>query len=337
MHRWLYSVRDDQGSDSNFSDYAPKVGMPGTKNKGGGSIGWSEAGIIVLWHLYEQYADKEILRESYSSMKQYMNYLEDKAQSSPSPIGEGRGGAPLLPAGGLGDWLAFEQSNDQITNNAYWAYNAMLMERIAKALGKTDDEKHYKDLHAAIKAAFNGTFVDKDGRTFTPKGYKKGLFFPKTLDKNSLEDTQTSYVLPLKAHIFDNPRLAAQHLAEAVKRNGGHLSTGFIGTPYLAPVLSDNGEDNTAYGLVLNRTYPSWRYPVTQGVTTIWERWNSYTKENGFGPVRMNSFNHYSYGAIEEWLIQYSLGIKSDSDEPGYKHFFIEPHVDKHLQFAKAI
>lgn len=324
MHRWLYSVRDDQLPDGNVPNYAPNVGMPPKGGLEGGSMGWSDAAVIVPWHLYEQYADKEILRQSYGSMKRYMDFLELKSVGG------------LLPAGGLGDWLAFEQSNDQITNTAYYAYDALLMGKIANALGLADDATHYQNLHERIKRAFNSTFVDKDGRTFTPKGYKKGLFFPKTFDKDSFEDTQTSYVLPLKAQIFDNPQIAARHLAEAVRHNDGHLSTGFIGTPYLAPMLSDNGEDSTAYGLVLTRTYPSWLYPVTQGATTIWERWNSYTKDNGFGPVRMNSFNHYSYGAIEEWLIQYSLGIKADPDEPGYKHFFIEPHIDRRMNFVNG-
>lgn len=337
MRRWLLSVRDDQLPDGNFPNYAPNVGVPPTGGVDEGCIGWSDAGIIVPWHLYEQYADKGLLEESYPSMKRYMDYLETRAgtnqkvQSSTLKVQ-----SALQPVGGLGDWLSFETTNDQITNTAYFAYDALLMARTARALGRNVDEQHYLNLHAAIKQAFNATFVLPDGRTHTPKGYKKGLFFPKTLDKDSVEDTQTSYILPLKAQLFSDSQLAADHLAGAVQRRDNHLSTGFIGTPYLAPMLSRYGHNATAYALLLQRSFPSWLYPVTQGATTIWERWNSYTREQGFGPVRMNSFNHYSYGAIEEWLIQYCLGIKTDPDEPGYKHFVLEPQPDHRLGYARG-
>jgi alpha-L-rhamnosidase len=315
MRRWLMSVRDNQDAEGNFPDYAPKVGQPRSNTRGGGSTGWSDAGVIVPWLLCEQYADRQTLEESYPSMRKYMDWMEQRAVDS------------LQPAGGLGDWLAFEQSNDQMTNTAYYAYDALIMAQAALALGKNADAEHYTQLHAGIKRAFNRTFVLPDGRTYTPRGYKKGLFFPVTLDHDSIEDTQSSYVLPLKASLFQHPDVAARRLAQAVIRRGGHLSTGFIGTPWLAPMLTSNGQGDVAWRLFLNRTYPSWLYPVTQGATTIWERWNSYTREQGFGPVRMNSFNHYSYGAVEEWIMQEALGIKPDATEPGYKHFFVEPSV----------
>ena len=148
--------------------------------------------------------------------------------------------------------------------------------------------------------------------------------------------TQTSYVLPLKAELFNDNARAAQWLQKAIAKQNGHLSTGFIGTPYLNEVLSDNGHSDTAYNLFLNKTFPSWLYPVTQGATTIWERWNSYTRQNGFGPVRMNSFNHYSYGAVEEWMMQYTLGIKADPKEPGYKHILLEPQTTDRLDFVRG-
>lgn len=324
MHRWLYSVRDNQDKEGNFADYSPKVGMPNTGVNGGGAIGWSEAGIIVPWHLYNQYADKEILRMSYDSMKRYMDYLDSRSVDG------------LQPCDGLGDWLSFDETNNQITNTAYWAYDALLMKEIATILNNKADAVHYDQVYQSIKKAFNSTFVDTLGRTYTPKGYMKGIFVPKKMAKDSLEDTQTSYILPLKAKLFHDNAKAICWLQKAIAKRNGHLSTGFIGTPYLNEVLSANGYGDTAYGLFLNKTFPSWLYPITQGATTIWERWNSYTRQNGFGPVRMNSFNHYSYGAVEEWMMQYTLGIKTDSQEPGYKHILLEPQTNDKLDYVRG-
>lgn len=324
MHRWLYSVRDNQDNAGNFADFSPKVGIPNSGTCGGGAIGWSEAGIIVPWHLYNQYADKDILRVSYASMQRYMNYLESRSTDG------------LQPCDGLGDWLSFDETNNQLTNTAYWAYDALLMKNIASILGKDKDAEHYDKVYNNIKKAFNSTFVDPLGRTYTPAGYMKGLFIPKKMVKDSLEDTQTSYVLPLKANLFYDNAKAVSWLLKAIAKQNGHLSTGFVGTPYLNEVLSDNGCSDTAYGLFLEKTFPSWLYPVTQGATTIWERWNSYTRKKGFGPVRMNSFNHYSYGAVEEWMMQYTLGIKADPEEPGYKHILLEPHTTNALKYVRG-
>lgn len=324
FRRWMYSVRDDQDEKGDFADFSPKVDTPPAGTNGGGVIGWSDAGIIVPWNMYLQYADRSILAESYPSMKRYMDYLERQAEGY------------LQPAGGLGDWLGFEETNSQITNTSFYAYDATLMAKIARILGHEVDARHYVALFDSIKSQFNRTFVMADGRTFTPAGYKKGKWFPKQIDRDEIEDTQTSYVLPLKAGLFDNPERATDLLCQAIDRQNGHLSTGFIATPYLNTALSDNGRSDVAYQLFLNQTYPSWLYPVTQGATTIWERWNSYTIDQGFGPVDMNSFNHYSYGAVEEWMMQYVLGIRADEQQPGYKHFILEPHPCPHLDYARG-
>lgn len=324
FRRWMYSVRDNQDERGDFADFSPKVDTPPAGANGGGVIGWSDAGIIVPWHMYQQYADKEILVVSYASMKRYMDYLERQAEGY------------LQPAGGLGDWLGYEETNSQITNTSFYAYDACLMAKIAGILGNQADARHYLELFDSIKSQFNNTFVMADGRTFTPAGYKKGKWFPKQIDHDEIEDTQTSYVLPLKARLFSNPDRATELLCNAISRQNGHLSTGFIATPYLNTTLSDNGRSDMAYRLFLNRTFPSWLYPVTQGATTIWERWNSYTREQGFGPVDMNSFNHYSYGAVEEWMIQYILGIRTDEAEPGYKHIILEPHISEDLEYARG-
>jgi alpha-L-rhamnosidase len=129
---------------------------------------------------------------------------------------------------------------------------------------------------------------------------------------------------------------AVNHLVELLKDNNYCLNTGFIGTPYLNIVLSDNGRDDVAYKMFQQTAYPSWIYPILQGATTIWERWNSYTLKNGFGPVEMNSFNHYSYGAIQDWMMAYSAGIQRDEQKPGYKHFVLQPRIGGRLDHVAA-
>ena len=283
-----------------------------------------EAGIIVPWMMYRQYGDEQILRQSYTSMRRYMDFLQHQAKGY------------LQPAGGLGDWLGTEVTNSQLINTEYYAYDALLMTKIARALGDSLAQQHFQTLHDSIKAAFCRTFVRPDGKTFTPKGFMKGVYFLKESEQDEIENTQTSYALGLKAEIFQQPEVAASLLAANVRENGYHIGTGFIGTPCINAALSDYGYDDVAYRLLLQTDCPSWLFPVTQGATTMWERWNSYTREQGFGPVAMNSFNHYSYGAVEEWMMEYMLGVKADEQQPGYKHILLQPHFDSRLHNVRG-
>ena len=157
-------------------------------------------------------------------------------------------------------------------------------------------------------------------------------------DASFKANTQTSYVVPLQADLFDESHnaLAVQNLVGNVAAHGYTLTTGFIGTPYLNLVLSKNGYDAVAYELFEQRAYPSWLYPVLQGATTMWERWNSYTIKRGFGPVDMNSFNHYSFGAIEEWMFSYMLGIQPVEEDPGYHHFVLAPRIGGSFEFVRG-
>lgn len=324
FNRWLYAIRDNQDDSGNFPDYAPKVGTPPAGERGGGVLGWSDAGIIMPWTLYIQYGDLEALRHNYPAMKKYMDYLENRTENN------------LQPADGLGDWLGKEITNSQIINNAYYAYDAILMAKIAGVLGHDDDRMHYLNLHSAVKKAFNKTFVNADGRTFTPRGFLKGQWIKKPIECDEIEDTQSSYLLPLKANLFESPHVAMNHLLNAIERNGNSLATGFIGTPALLPLLTETGYGETAWEIFLNEECPSWLYPVSQGATTIWERWDSYTRENGFGPVDMNSFNHYSYGAVEEWMMKYALGIETSEQNPGYKEILLNPSFSDRVGYVSG-
>ena len=160
----------------------------------------------------------------------------------------------------------------------------------------------------------------------------------KDANGNEIIDTQTSYVLPLYFGMLqgENKTKAVNHLLDAIKKSNYTLTTGFVGTPYICLVLSEAGYPEEAYKLFEQTEYPSWLFPVKQGATTMWERWNSYTIKNGFGPVSMNSFNHYSYGAIEEWMMSHSLGIQRDEKQPGYKHILLQPEVGEQLDYAKG-
>ena len=328
--RWLYTLRDNQGENGNYPNFAPVIDTPPYGGrKGNGSIGWAEAGIIVPWQIFQQYNDLRILEENYESMVRYMNHLERRAVNYIQPYDP-------QPFGDLGDWLAIDYTNTLLTNTAYFAYDAWLMTQIATALNKKKDSTHYEELYLKIKESFNKEFVDAEGYTHAPASESLfGSALPRPAGKI---DTQTSYIVPLYFGLFNekNKQLAIEHLKEAIARSHNTLTTGFIGTPYLNLVLSENGYDELAYTLFEQTEYPSWLYPVLQGATTMWERWNSYTIINGFGPVGMNSFNHYAYGAIQEWMFAYSIGIQRDEKQPGYKHILLQPRIGGSFTYIKG-
>ncbi len=326
-NRWLYSLRDNQGSNGSYPMTAPAF------SDGGDAMGWMEAGIIVPWQVYQQYGDVRILEDHYESMSRYMKYLGQRANGF------------IQPGGIFGDWLAFVYTDVSLTNTAYYGYDASIMARVARLLGKEDDAKAYEQLFADIKAAWNKTFVDSEGYTKYADGAPRGSFMGDLMGKTVSDpehperiNTQTSYAVPLYTGVVseENRARMAEHLAEAVKANGYVLNTGFIGTPYICTVLSDNGYCDVAYRLFEQQECPSWLFPVLQGATTIWERWNSYTLKEGFGPVGMNSFNHYSYGAIEEWIMSRMLGIERDEESPAYKHFYLRPQPGGSFEYARG-
>lgn len=326
--RWFHSVRDIQGEDGSYCDFIPKVGRPPYgSDKGGGALGWMETGIIIPWQLYLQYGDIRFVREHYASMQAYLEYLQHRAVND------------IQPGSGYGDWVAVEHTNSPLTNTAYYGYDALLMSKMAAALGKYADEKKYRELYDRIKVAFNREFVGPDGVTKESKNVPPyHEWIAGGADASFTANTQTSYVVPLQAELFDEQHedQAVAHLVENVAAHDYTLTTGFIGTPYLNLVLSKHDCDDVAYRLFEQRNYPSWLYPVLQGATTIWERWNSYTIKRGFGMVDMNSFNHYSFGAIEEWMFSYMLGIQPVEEDPGYHTFILTPRPGGTFAYAKG-
>jgi alpha-L-rhamnosidase len=296
LRRYLLSARDLQREDGRFPNIAPFDG-------GFGGIPWESAGIIIPWTLYRQYCDKRVLEENYAAMARYIEYLRRNST-----------GHLLNPGVGvLGDWLAADMSTDDaLTWNAICAYDVRIVADTAKVLGDMATFGELDRLFGEIRAVWNRAFVDPS----TGKTRRVG---------GELNDTQASYALPLYYGIFNDSAQAAMLLNEKTLSVGCALTTGFLGTQCIASALSDHGYVETAYKLLRQTAYPSWLCPVAQGATTVWERWDSCTQERGFGGNNsMNSFNHYSLGAVGAWLYSRALGIRPGA-EGGYKEFTLQP------------
>jgi len=343
LRRHLLAMRDIQPESGRFTDVAPMGG-------GFGGTLWGSAGIVVAWETFRQYGDIQLLAEHFDAMKKYINFLETKIDKSNGILNEGP----------LGDWLSPEGNKNDNTLfwMVYFAYNLDIMSQMATALGKTDEAQNLKSRSEEIKKTFNAIYVDKTTHRTVKSGIKTGFMGPPNAqeaaaksDKGELIDTQASYAIPLALGTFnaENKPFAIKFLNEAIARknkdDGGierpenSLMTGFIGTASISEALSANGNDDLAYKLLVNKQYPSWLYSVVNGATSIWERLNSYTVENGFGGNNsMNSFNHYSFGAVAAWMYNYSLGIQRHPQKTGFKEFILKPTPDPSGQttFAKG-
>ena len=319
FNRWFYTLRDQKSDNGDVGGYYPSLG--GTKEGAPRSgfergCGWSDVTITVPWEMYQQYGDLGFVERHYGAMKDYMKFLESQAKDYIYP-----------DAFYWGDWLAPVPTNISMLSTAYFGYDARLMREMAAALGYKEDAAYYDKLYKNVSRAYCNYFFDSEG--YSIEGNHEGT--PRM-------DTQTSYLLPLAFLELpeDLQQKAVKHLLEAIERSNYHLQTGFLGTPLLCNVLSNFGHNDIAYRLYTQTEYPSWLFPVKQGATTMWERWNSYTIKEGFGEVSMNSFNHYAYGAIEEWIMSHNLGIQRDENRPGYKHILMQPKIDDTFSFVKG-
>lgn len=313
--KWQQDIADAQTADGKFPKFAPVVVA---KNEEGGPA-WADAGVICPWTMYLCYGDRRILERHYASMARFVAWMKRNS------LGGIRAAEDFQGFHGYGDWLAIDAPNRHdsptpkaLIGTAYFARCADLMARIARVLGKRRDARNYARLAKRIKAAFNREFV-------TPAGRVVG-------------NTQTGNLLALGFDLLPSGRrkAALKHLLHKLGQSRWHLSTGFVGTPFLAPVLTRFGRADAAWRVVKQETYPGWLYTVKQGATTMWERWNSWTKEHGFGPVEMNSFNHYAYGAIGEWLYGTVGGIAPDPAGPGYARLLVHPRPGGGVVWAEA-
>lgn len=305
--RNLQAMADLQDEEGRYPEVAP-VGA------GFGGVTYECATIFIAWELYQQYGDLRALARLYPGMMRYMDYMAGLGMP-----GWGREDR----IGPLGDWLAFDETDPWLMWNAFYYREADLMENIACLLGKAEDQARFAALREEIRRFWNGAFVDANtGKTKTSTG--------------GVCDTQCSYALALAYGIADDPARMSAHLARRVKENGYCVSTGFFGTGLVSRALSQHGYQEEAWRMLLQRQFPSWLYPVTQGATTIWEHWDSYTHENGFGENNaMNSFNHYSLGSVLSWMYDEILGIQRQEEHPGFAHFLLKPDV-RMLAFASG-
>ena len=318
FHKWLQDMRDAQGADGAVPPIIPNTqsfGLPGD-----GGPAWADAAFICPWTIYLCYGDKEILREHYASMVRYLDYLaankvKDRIRAHPDVDGWG----------GFGDWLALDGSGraeggtpKDLIGTAFYARGAEIVAKAAALLGHSDDAARFHALHDEIAAAFAARFV-------TPDGFVVG-------------GTQTGYVLALHFGLVptDLRPAAARELVRLIARNGHRIGTGFVGTPYILHVLEATGHLDTAYQLLEQEAFPSWLFPVKNGATTIWERWDGWTPEKGFQDPGMNSFNHYAYGAVGDWMASTVAGLQFDPEQPGYEHIIFKPRPGGTITWAEA-
>lgn len=279
------------------------------------STGWADAATIVPWNIYLAYGDKKMLEDQYASMKAWVDYMQSNSKDDLWQIGFH-----------FGDWLFYRPDDDNsgmaavtdkyLIAQSFYAHSTQLLINAAKVLGKNEDASTYSELLNRIKAAFNKEYVTPNGRM--------------------VSGTQTAYVLALNFDMLPEELRAgaAQRLVDNIKSYGDHLTTGFLGTPYLCHVLSRFGYSEVAYKLLLQETYPSWLYPVKMGATTIWERWDGIKPDSTFQTPGMNSYNHYAYGAIGDWMYRKMVGLDTDESAPGYKKIIIKPHVGGNFTHA---
>lgn len=314
FRKWLKDVAADQYADGSIPYIIPDIFKTGN-NQVGGSSGWGDVTTIVPWTVYTAYGDKQVLEDQYESMKAWINFITKQTRNNLWVTGNH-----------FGDWLFYSVNDDRdgvsaITNKyliaqCFYARSTQILINSAKLLNKKSDEQFYVQLLQKIKQAFLSEYV-------TPNGLISS-------------DTQTAYVLALEFDMLPQNlrQQAADRLVKNISQYGYHLTTGFLGTPYLCDVLSRFGHPDVAYKLLLQDTYPSWLYPIKAGATTIWERWDGIRTDGSFEEASMNSYNHYAYGAIGDWMYQNIAGIQAA--EAGYKKIIIKPIVGGRLTWAEA-
>ncbi len=296
MTKWMVDVEDAQYDDGVFGCMAPRP-------HDFVSPAWADAGVIVPWTMYQVYGDTRIIKRHYDAMTRWIEHCRTNSKDL------------VRPDQGFGDWLSIKADTPKdVLATAYFARSTRLMARMAGAIGKNSDAAKYEQLFEDIRTAFNKAFVADDGRI-------KG-------------DTQTVYVLAIAFDLLDDAKApkAIDYLVADVEKRDWHLSTGFVGTKDLMGALTKAGRLDVAYRLFNNDTFPSWGFSIRHGATSIWERWDGWTPEKGFFKPSMNSFAHYSFGAVAEWMFKTIGGI--DTDGPGFKRIIIAPRPGGGIEHA---
>ncbi|AEI42202.1 alpha-L-rhamnosidase [Paenibacillus mucilaginosus KNP414] len=297
--KYMRDLKADQLPDGGIPFVIPNV------QDGDSAAGWGDAAVIIPWTLYQYYGDKRILEEQYASMKAWVEYIRAQGENEYA----------WNTGFQFGDWLALDAKENSyvgatprdLVATAYYAYSTRLLRSSAEILGRGEDAEEYGRLLDGILSYFRGEYVTPFGRMAAP--------------------TQTAHVLALVFGLVDGSarKRIARDLNELIVENDYHLTTGFVGTPYLCFALSDNGYHSTAVKLLQQQSYPGWLYPITKGATTVWEHWDSIKPDGTFWSDNMNSFNHYAYGSIGDWLYRKVAGLDMDGSAPAYKKLRLHP------------
>jgi alpha-L-rhamnosidase len=315
--KWLADVRDGQTAWGCFPNYAPNF----LDDRPCGAPGWADAGVIIPWALWKQYGDTRVLVDHWDAIARYLAFIGDSNPDFLWRRGKQVQFGDWLPAGSTKSW---GETNTDLIATAYWAHDAALAAEMARALGRDAAAAAYERTFARVRAAFDSAYVGSDGRVGAP------FINP---DSVRTTYTQTAYVLALAFGLVpDSLRAAAVgQLVDDIAAHGWHLTTGFLGSAYVLPVLSEGGRDDVAFRLLLQESFPSWLYEVRHGATTTWERWNG-----DHGDPGMNSYSHYAFGAVGEWLYRYLAGIDEAAGSVGFGVVEIRPRWDAGLDSARA-
>jgi alpha-L-rhamnosidase len=327
MRKYMKDVRDSQSLDGGFPSYAPFCQYGPDKFK----LGWADAGVIVPWTMWKQFGDERIINENWEAMSKFVRRIDEEKYDFEGKIGYI-----------FADWLSFDKyetcgnryghwgkwRNHPDAMNfrrflaaCYWLYDSRLMVEMALATQRASEADFFRQCEARALLYIRNTFLEKDGLLLKP-----------------MRDMQTACAFALKFGIVEGEKKTEtlRMMIELIEKNGWCLATGFLGTNFLMDVLAEEGRFDIAYSLLLQHKNPSWLYSVDQGATTVWERWDSYTKEYGFGAASMNSFNHYAYGAVVGWVYRHVAGICSSSSAPGFKKIVLSPNPSRRIGWIDA-
>lgn len=336
FHKWTRDVRDTQDEKGGFPGVAPQAqygASPTDMNR----LGWSDAGVIVPWVVWKQFDDAKIVDENWDAMVKYLDHLEAtkydhhalRDQNGDYQWADWLSYEPLESCSGRknyqdenGHWRVRPETYEywNYLSASYWLMDAEMMRDMAKATGR--DYKRYENMAAEARRYLQDSFLTPEGKFKT----------------DILNTMQTPALFALRGKLVDGQAKAdmVARLRQNFAEHDNCLQTGFLGTSILMSTLTENGMTDIAYELLFQRKNPSWLYSIDNGATTIWERWNSYMVEQGMGPRGMNSFNHYAYGCVCEWMWETMAGISTDAANPGFKRITMKPVPDRRLGFVKA-
>ena len=327
FRKFTRDLRDSMSEDGGYPSVAPFAQYGNEKF----NFGWADVGVIVPWTIWRHFGDESIVRDNWDAMAKFVRRLDETKYDF-----EFNGGYKYS------DWLSyetFETSGNRFGNwgrwknhpdaknyrqylaACYWLYDARLMAEMGRATGRVSEAKWFEESAERALKHIRTRFVEEDGLLLKP-----------------MRELQTACVFAIKHGIVEGEgrEKTKELLLESIRKHGDCLQTGFLGTSFIMDALTECGAHDVACTLLLQHKNPSWLYSVDQGATTVWERWNSYTKQDGFGPVGMNSFNHYAYGAVLGWMYRTLAGIAADSSQPGFKRIIMAPKPDRRLGFVKA-